>query len=67
METTHCPVCAATIPAATLEDHVETIHPSVVDTEVTEARASAHHTCPFCGRGFATPEDLKDHIGHHGR
>jgi hypothetical protein len=67
METTHCPVCAAAIPAGTLEDHVETIHPTVVDPEVARAQASAHHACPFCGRGFAAPEQLKEHIAQHGR
>ena len=67
METTHCPVCAAAIPATQLEDHVAVIHPSVVDTEVAQAQASAHHQCPFCGLGLATPESLKDHIATHGR
>lgn len=67
METTHCPVCAAAIPAETLAHHVETIHPSVVDAEVVEAQTSAHHKCPFCGAGLATPEQLKAHIAQHGR
>lgn len=67
METTHCPVCAAPIPPGGLQEHVETIHPSVVDAEVMQARTNAHHTCPYCGRGFALPEQLKDHIAQHGR
>lgn len=67
MTTTRCPVCGAPVLSAQFSDHVATIHPTVVDTEMAQARASAHHTCPFCGRGVATPELLKEHIAGHGR
>lgn len=66
MGTTRCPVCAAEIPSAQFADHVATIHPTVVDTEMAEARASARHACPYCGQQLATPEMLKQHIARHG-
>jgi phage FluMu protein Com len=53
-----CPVCGAVMAnAIELEEHME-VH--------AEQRAEGEpyqtwHACAFCGKKFATPEELRDH------
>jgi len=63
-----CPICGTLFEEKKLPEHIAADHKPSVDPEIDEARAHAHHLCPFCHTELPTPEALKGHIASaHGK
>ena len=63
-----CPICGTMFDERKLPEHLAADHKPSIDPEINEARALAHHSCPFCHADLPTPEELKRHIGSvHGK